>query len=338
MLDSPTEHGAQFWEFYCDLVIRLDRTHPATMAEGYMLRTLEIIKARYQHHAWGPHQLKIYERNDPEQKDPSVNSETPNQKRQRLERAHPFRKDGGIFIYPSIHYLVSTYKRTHPGEEPNCVDTPIRGFNSLLPDLKNDDFPGGIPEGRCTALLGVRGGHKSYVGFMHVVHRVLNRGEAGLIVSLRDDVGVTTSSIDRILSEWRDDPNQVEPNPHKDAAQLPEWMHRSRQEIWEDDFRKRLDIMYFPPGNITAEEFIHRLLLSILRLKSEKSVAKNSMGENAVTLLFNSLDQLEPRFPLCARERIFLPIQLAQAAQPPREAAGHDWRRRARCLSLADRR
>jgi hypothetical protein len=33
-----------------------------------------------------------------------------------------------------------------------------------------------------------------------------------------------------------------------------------------------------------------------------------------------------------------LPIQLAQAAQPPREAAGHDWRRRARCLSLADRR
>jgi hypothetical protein len=41
---------------------------------------------------------------------------------------------------------------------------------------------------------------------------------------------------------------------------------------------------------------------------------------------------------LLSGKTIDLPIQLAQAAQPPREAAGHDWRRRARCLSLADRR
>jgi hypothetical protein len=34
----------------------------------------------------------------------------------------------------------------------------------------------------------------------------------------------------------------------------------------------------------------------------------------------------------------YLPIQLAQAAQPPREAAGHGWHRRAGCQSLADRR
>jgi hypothetical protein len=33
-----------------------------------------------------------------------------------------------------------------------------------------------------------------------------------------------------------------------------------------------------------------------------------------------------------------LPIRLKQVVQPPREAAGHDWRRRAGCLSLADRR
>jgi hypothetical protein len=35
---------------------------------------------------------------------------------------------------------------------------------------------------------------------------------------------------------------------------------------------------------------------------------------------------------------INLPIQLEQVAQPLREAAGHGWRRRAGCLSLADRR
>ena len=44
------------------------------------------------------------------------------------------------------------------------------------------------------------------------------------------------------------------------------------------------------PGYITPEEFFHRLMLS--------AAAK---GDNAhVTLLFNSLDQLSSRFPLCA--------------------------------------
>jgi len=30
---------------------------------------------------------------------------------------------------------------------------------------------------------------------------------------------------------------------------------------------------------------------------------------------------------------LYIPIQLAQAAQPPREVAGHGWRRRAGCPS-----
>jgi hypothetical protein len=38
------------------------------------------------------------------------------------------------------------------------------------------------------------------------------------------------------------------------------------------------------------------------------------------------------------RVKIGLPIQLEQAAQPLREAGGHGGRRRAGCLSLADRR
>src|SRR6266404_6257620 len=41
---------------------------------------------------------------------------------------------------------------------------------------------------------------------------------------------------------------------------------------------------------------------------------------------------LDPGYP------VLIPIWLEQVAQPPREAAGHGWRRRAGCLSLADRR
>jgi len=60
-----------------------------------------------------------------------------------------------------------------------------------------------------------------------------------------------------------------------------------------------LEIMYFPPGNITPEEFFHRVLLSVQRLKQ-------SADHSHVTLLFNSLDQLSSRFPLCARQGIFI--------------------------------
>jgi hypothetical protein len=69
-----------------------------------------------------------------------------------------------------------------------------------------------------------------------------------------------------------------------------------------------LEISYYPPGFITPEEFFHRLLLSINRLKEH--------GKNApITVLFNSLDQLSSRFPLCAEQKIFVPglIQMFSA-------------------------
>jgi KaiC/GvpD/RAD55 family RecA-like ATPase len=278
VLDSTTggpSRASEFWEYICDIVIRLDRTHPISPTEGYMLRTIEIVKARYQHHAWGVHQLKIYEAYD------AANDEgrplEPDA--YRLMRAHPFRREGGIFIYPSIHYVLSTYKRSDPTLGPIPVETPIESLTELL--------EGGFPEGRCTAFLGARGGHKSYLGFMQVVSRVLPKdndkdSECGLIVSLRDDVGVTLASINKILEDSK-------------------YSAEAIKNLWQSEFKKRLEIMYFPPGNITPEEFLHRILLNILRLKQQVQ------GGNAnVTLLFNSLDQLAARFPLCAKEPVFI--------------------------------
>ncbi len=59
----------------------------------------------------------------------------------------------------------------------------------------------------------------------------------------------------------------------------------------------KLEILFYPPGYITPEEFFHKMFISIQRLK---------LSQKGITLLFNSLDQLGSRFPLCAEETIFI--------------------------------
>ena len=85
--------------YACDIVIRLDYTS----VRDYYLRTIEIVKARYQGHVLGKHQVKIYER-------PTLPSESDPHRDAKLRRYHPYRQEGGIFIYPSIHYYLSNYK------------------------------------------------------------------------------------------------------------------------------------------------------------------------------------------------------------------------------------
>ena len=67
-----------------------------------------------------------------------------------------------------------------------------------------------------------------------------------------------------------------------------------------NDFEEnnRLEVLYYHPGYITPEEFFHRMFISVHRLKR---------NVKQLTILFNSLDQLSARFPLCAKEDIFVP-------------------------------
>ena len=53
--------------------------------------------------------------------------------------------------------------------------------------------------------------------------------------------------------------------------------------------------VYLFPG---TEEFFHRVFISVHRLK---------MQGRSLTVLFNSLDQISARFPLCAKQEIFIP-------------------------------
>lgn len=252
--ESGTPAGkVEFWDYVSDLVIRLDRRY----ISDYMLRTIEVIKARQQPHVWGVHQLKIY----PPLRDVAG---------EELRRSHPYRKEGGIFIFPSIHYYLSVYKRSQPNIIPVPVETPITSLN--------DSLKGGFPEGRCTGLIGCRGGHKSHLGYLHLLDRVVRCKEKVIVVSLRDDEGMARKTMEKILGQ-----------------ELK--FEGSLRQLEDED---RLEILFYPPGYITAEEFFHRVFMSIHRMKYGDPKAK-------ITLLFNSLDQLSSRFPLCAREQIFVP-------------------------------
>jgi len=256
VVDSNSHHH-RFWEYVCDIVLRLDYKY----VKGYYIRTIEIVKARYQSHVWGKHQLKIY---PPFYEPPSSNDK---EKRINLKRAHPYRKEGGIFIFPSIHYYLSVYKRRTPIKSVDLVATPLESLTDFL--------DGGIPKGRCTAFIGARGRHKSQLAYFHLLKRIIDHDESGLVISLRDDEEMTKTALNKVLYE--------------------EKLNGEVENLIEQD---KLEILYYPPGYITPEEFFHRMFISVHRLKHNN---KN------LTVLFNSLDQLSARFPLCAEQDIFIP-------------------------------
>jgi KaiC/GvpD/RAD55 family RecA-like ATPase len=267
ILDSaPSDAEHRFWEYVCDTVVRLDYT----TVEDYYFRTIEVVKARYQSHIWGKQQLKVY---------PKLSLTVPSSNKrehEKLRRAHPYRNEGGVFIYPSIHYYLSVYKRLGHEQRPEPSDTYPPELNKIL-GLRREAGEGGIPEGRCTAFVGRRGGHKSHLGFLHLLHRIINRKETGLVISLRDDEEMTKLTMENILRQ-----------------QFP------KKTSTLDDFieRDQLEILYYHPGYITPEEFFHRMFISVHRLKR---------NEKKLTVVFNSLDQLSARFPLCAKQQIFVP-------------------------------
>ena len=150
---------------------------------------------------------------------------------------------------------------------------------------------GGFPRGRCRAFLGGRGGHKSHLAYLHLLCRMSNlwktetdRGrdapeEGAIIISLRDDENMTRSTMNSILKGF----------PSK------EHMPNDVSKFEEDG---QLEILYFHPGYVTPQEVFHRIFIAVQRLKRKCK---------RLTVLFNSLDQLAARLPLCAKEEMFIP-------------------------------
>jgi KaiC/GvpD/RAD55 family RecA-like ATPase len=257
----------KLWEYFSDIVIQLDHEY----VHDYYVRTIEVVKARYQSHWWGKHQLKIYP--------------APTGRKQgegalmynaRMRRAHPYMTEGGVFVFPSIHSYLSVDKKRGASTEWG-PDARARARDDTYPRKLNDVFQ--LPRGRCTAFIGERGGHKSHLGYLHLAHQLAKQtNEKCLIVSLREDEASTRDTLRGIArQEFGTDEKQFDQ--------------------WEAD--GKLEVLYFPPGYITPEEFFHRVFISMHRLKRNR--------DERLTVLFNSLDQISARFPLCAKQEIFIP-------------------------------
>ena len=266
----------KLWEYFSDIVVQLDHQY----IHDYYVRTIEVVKARYQSHWWGKHQLKIYGNPKllarPEEKDTNAVREY----NTMMKRSHPYRTTGGVFIFPSIHGYLSVYKRktlseaTSHAEAPEYPEAPDR--DKTYPEKLNSVFK--MPKGRCTAFIGERGGHKSHLGYLHLLNRLVTHSEEScLIISLREDQGTTKRTLQNI-------------------AKQEFGCDQERFDQFEKD--NHLEVLYFPPGYITPEEFFHRMFISVHRLKS---------GGGHLTVMFNSLDQISARFPLCAKQEIFIP-------------------------------
>jgi len=272
ILDSKPNQPA-YWEYASDLVFRLGWTE----ASNYKIRTISITKARYQPHVWGEHQLKIV---------------VPDERNNALEkrRAHPYRDHGGIAIYPSIHFYLSAYKRETPTQFSGRLPTHLNSFDKILSEVEDGEkHVCGLPKGRCTGLIGTRGSHKSHLAYSIIVEHLARKSARALVVSLRDDEGIAKRTMERIFK------NEIRTDTGKTY---------SPETIKEHEENNDLEILYFPPGYITPSEFFHRIFISVQKMKAQS-------GKKDVILLFNSLDQLSSRFPLCASEEIFIPGLIA---------------------------
>ena len=265
MLNTGTESQEhKLWEYFSDIVVQLDHQY----VHDYYVRTIEVVKARYQSHWWGKHQLKIYADPKTLKKPEETNTAAVHTYNTMMKRSHPYRLTGGVSIFPSIHSYLSIYKRKTQSGEPSRDETYPEKINTIFQ----------IPKGRCTAFIGERGGHKSHLGYLHLLNRLINYpGESCLIISLREDEATTKKTLQGIAEQEFNCPPK-------------------RLDHFEED--NHLEVLYFPPGYITPEEFFHRMFISVHRLKKQNS---------PLTVMFNSLDQISARFPLCAKQEIFIP-------------------------------
>lgn len=288
VLDTPKSgmglgEAYQACEFRADLSIRLDYDYGE---DDYLGRRLEIVKTRLQGHTMGKQVAKIFpkpERNDPEDARPSLHA-------------------GGLFVFPSLHYVLSKVRQSQKLVDANprhaslqwasraTQGTPEQsGPGNTAPPIGIEPAPsgdvpwtspiatlnwpvqwcfelvgGGIPVHQCTALVGRRGARKSYFGYQFLLDGIKN-DETTMVISFRDNPDAVRQTLDRIGFRYG----------------------------WTSGLPRYPAIVYQRPGYVTAEEFMHRIIAAV--------------GERAPTrVLVNAIDQWEAAYPLLTRSTILV--------------------------------
>lgn len=289
--DTGKAVGYDFEEYIADIVIEMGTLRQ----EEYLLRYIEILKARHQSHALGRHQVKIKrieESQHPEEQDTSLENQY---------------SKSGIMIFPSPHlYLSKT--RNLPTLGQKVLSTGIDGLNRLLsgkgasyilPEFYEqgrgggkegrNQVPLGVQENSCTAIIGERNSRKSLIG-MNFLLEGLKQGERVLLISLRE-------SKESVLSTEL---------PQQKGAE-----YKKLEELKEYDKQKKLNILYLRPGFIAVEEFTDKVLRELGGRRVLKQGARaegDKQYNNYSRVVFDDVSQLQMRFPLLAKSPIFLPM------------------------------
>ncbi len=285
-----------YWEFFADLVIAFTNR----FEKEYLVRKLQVVKARFQDHADGEQRIKINAAPKAVGRVPEsgqisqkgvIQTETPSAPAiPVLHPMSPFIREGGIFVFPSVHRYLSRTRRPLPPT--GSLPTPFEALNSAIEG-------NGFPTSRCTALIGSRGSMKSHLAYYTMLKFLKSdhEGKRALLISLRDDENAAVTTLAQIWANQRDDKGQLL-DPTLDSVKPADRLARSEEEVRHLLTQDKLEILYFWPGYISPEEFCHLVVVSAdRRPKKDASVG---------IAVINGLEQLEARFPLCAREDMFV--------------------------------
>jgi KaiC/GvpD/RAD55 family RecA-like ATPase len=294
-LDGYAEDSATtFWEYLADAAFRFDMK---IGAEDYLQRSFQIVKIRTQSHAWGRHTFKIFEGSDPVDWRNLSREEAETLTGAPAEQA-PLLYTGGTYAFPSLHWHLSrSIREKIVGPKRQSVyPSGVDALDAILADTENWK---GFPHGHTTALVGPRGMLKSHLAYHFMLKHALGRfrppeeAKNVLLISLRDDVDAARATLGTILEQ----------------EGLCEAEHGSDtvQQLMNTD---RLEVLYNWPGCVSSSEFFHRILVALARERAAGVMPDGGKAPSyarAEIVVLNGLDHLEAKFPLCARERVFVP-------------------------------
>jgi KaiC/GvpD/RAD55 family RecA-like ATPase len=246
--------------------------------DRYLLNRFEIVKMRFQEHARGPQLVKIY--GAPRFGATRLLESAPAMDRNDLER-----KVGGLFILPSVHRHLSSISPFVYNDDARQTNTylpaPVDNLDAILPGDGSANTVRGIPSGHCTAFIGSRGAMKSHLAYLALLDALKKDSNmVAVMLSMRDDETAAMDTFRRIA------------------------MHHDIGAGVVDQFSEtsRLHVVYFPPGYLPPEEFMHRVVVAVDGMRA-RHPAREHMK---LILLINGIDHLKARHPLCAAEPMFV--------------------------------
>lgn len=279
---SPDASQGTAAEYFADGVFRFEGS---VGVDNYYTRSFQVAKLRYQSHAWGRHALKIVGPNDP---------------------TWP----AGTFVFPSVHWHLSRSirrlyrERTAQSQTKRSsrLTSGFSGLDDIVSFRENADR--GFPGAGLTSIVGPVGVRKSYLALNFLVSHLVGISEGQrieprncLLISLHDHEDKAKETLATLLKD-------------QDILQSKEEAFAVVKDLVDSE---RLRILFTWPGCITPDEFISRVYMDLHRLIKPRTNTFGSLrietpAENTPSIVvILGLDHLKYKFPLWAREPVFLP-------------------------------